>query len=292
MLKSMTGFGRADEIVDGRHIIVEIKSVNHKYFEFSTRITRGYAFLEEKLKSFIQSSVSRGKVDAYVHVENIDVDDVEVTVNHSLAAGYINALRELNEKYSLEGDVTADSLTKFTDIFSIHKAPEDEERVWNDVKTVTEKALSNFIEMREREGSKLYDDIVSRAETILGIVGKIEVRSPETVKEYREKLETKLRELLEDRNIDDTRILTETAIFADKIAVDEETVRLRSHISQLKQFADSKDPIGRKMDFLVQEMNRETNTIGSKCSDSDIAYMVVDIKAEIEKIREQVQNIE
>ncbi len=248
--------------------------------------------MEEKLKSFIQSSVSRGKVDAYVHIENIDVDDVEVTVNHSLASGYINALRELNKEYSLVGDVTVDSLTKFTDIFSIHKAPEDEERVWNDVKTVAEKALANFIEMREREGSKLYDDIISRAETILETVGKIEIRSPETVKEYRAKLEAKLRELLEDRNIDDTRILTETAIFADKIAVDEETVRLRSHISQLKQFADSKDPIGRKMDFLVQEMNRETNTIGSKCSDSDIAYMVVDIKAEIEKIREQVQNIE
>ncbi len=292
MLKSMTGFGRADEIVDGRHIIVEIKSVNHKYFEFSTRITRGYAFLEDKLKSFIQSKVSRGKIDVYVHIENIDVDDVEVTVNHSLAAGYINALRELNEKYSLSGDVTADSLTKFTDIFSIHKAPEDEERVWNDAKVVTEKALFNFIEMREREGSKLYDDVVSRAEFILGIVGKIEVRSPETVKEYREKLESKLKELLADRNIDDARILTETAIFADKVAVDEETVRLRSHISQLKQFAESKDPIGRKMDFLVQEMNREANTIGSKCSDSDIAYMVVDIKAEIEKIREQVQNIE
>ncbi len=292
MLKSMTGFGRADEIVDGRHVIVEIKSVNHKYFEFSTRITRGYAFLEDKLKSFIQSKVSRGKIDVYVHIENIDVDDVEVTVNRSLAAGYINALRELNEKYSLSGDVTADSLTKFTDIFSIHKTPEDEERVWNDVKVVTEKALFNFIEMREREGSKLYDDVVSRAEFILGIVGKIEVRSPETVKEYREKLESKLKELLADRNIDDARILTETAIFADKVAVDEETVRLRSHISQLKQFAESKDPIGRKMDFLVQEMNREANTIGSKCSDSDIAYMVVDIKAEIEKIREQVQNIE
>lgn len=292
MLKSMTGFGRADEILDGRHIIVEIKSVNHKFFEFSTRITRGYTFLEDKLKTFVQSKVSRGKIDMYVHIENIDVDDVEVTVNHSLAAGYINALRELNEKYNLSGDVTADSLTKFTDIFSVHKAPEDEEKVWNTVKAVAEKAIDSFISMREVEGAKLYDDIVSRADYILSIVEKIEVRSPETVKEYRARLEAKLRELLEDRNIDDARILTETAIFADKVAVAEETVRLRSHISQLKQFASSEDPIGRKMDFLVQEMNRETNTIGSKCSDSDIAYMVVDIKAEIEKIREQVQNIE
>ena len=292
MLKSMTGFGRADEILDGRHIIVEIKSVNHKFFEFSTRITRGYTFLEDKLKTFVQSKVSRGKIDMYVHIENIDVDDVEVSVNHSLAAGYINALRELNEKYNLSGDVTADSLTKFTDIFSVHKAPEDEEKVWNTVKAVAEKAIDSFISMREVEGAKLYDDIVSRADYILSIVEKIEVRSPETVKEYRARLEAKLRELLEDRNIDDARILTETAIFADKVAVAEETVRLRSHISQLKQFASSEDPIGRKMDFLVQEMNRETNTIGSKCSDSDIAYMVVDIKAEIEKIREQVQNIE
>lgn len=292
MLKSMTGFGRADEILDGRHIIVEIKSVNHKFFEFSTRITRGYTFLEDKLKTFVQSKVSRGKIDMYVHIENIDVDDVEVTVNHSLAAGYINALRELNEKYNLSGDVTADSLTKFTDIFSVHKAPEDEEKVWNTVKAVAEKAIDSFVSMREVEGAKLYDDIVSRADYILSIVEKIEVRSPETVKEYRARLEAKLRELLEDRNIDDARILTETAIFADKVAVAEETVRLRSHISQLKQFASSEEPIGRKMDFLVQEMNRETNTIGSKCSDSDIAYMVVDIKAEIEKIREQVQNIE
>lgn len=292
MLKSMTGFGRADEILDGRHIIVEIKSVNHKFFEFSTRITRGYTFLEDKLKTFVQSKVSRGKIDMYVHIENIDVDDVEVTVNHSLAAGYINALRELNEKYNLSGDVTADSLTKFTDIFSVHKAPEDEEKVWNTVKAVAEKAIDSFVSMREVEGAKLYDDIVSRADYILSIVEKIEVRSPETVKEYRARLEAKLRELLEDRNIDDARILTETAIFADKVAVAEETVRLRSHISQLKQFANSEEPIGRKMDFLVQEMNRETNTIGSKCSDSDIAYMVVDIKAEIEKIREQVQNIE
>ncbi|MDO4459613.1 MAG: YicC/YloC family endoribonuclease [Clostridia bacterium] len=292
MLKSMTGFGRADEIIEGKHIIIEIKSVNHKYFEFSSRITRGYNFLDDKLKTYIQSRVSRGKIDVYCHVENLTEGDVQVDVNHSLAAGYVNALREINETYGLNSQISVDSVSRFNDIFSVHKTPEDEDNTWRIVQTIAGKAVDSFISMRETEGEKLYRDIMNRAEYILSIVEKIESRSPETVTEYRVKLENKLREVLADRNIDDARILTEAAIFADKVAVDEETVRLRSHINQLRSFADSKEPIGRKMDFLIQEMNRETNTIGSKCSDSEIAYMVVDIKAEIEKIREQVQNIE
>ena len=288
----MTGYGRCEEMLNGRHITVELKSVNHKYFEFSPRVTRGYGFLEDKLKSYVQSRVARGKVDMYVSVETLEDSDVVVSVNHSLAAGYIAAFREIAERYDLPDTVNVNTLSRYSDVFSVHKAPADEEAIWADVQAVAEKAVDAFIAMREVEGQRLYDDIISRAATIIEIVGKIEQRSPETVREYRERLEAKLREVLQDTTIDEQRILTEAAIFADKVAVAEETVRLRSHFNQLKAFLDSKEPSGRKMDFLVQEMNRETNTIGSKASDSKIAYMVVDIKAEIEKIREQIQNIE
>ena len=292
MVKSMTGYGRCEETVGGRRITVELKSVNHKYFEFSPRVTRGYGFLEDKLKTYVQSRVARGKIDLFLSIETLEDADVIVSVNHSLAAGYIAALREITERYKLPDTVTVNSLSRYSDIFSVHKAPEDEEAIWAAVKTVLEKAVGAFIAMRETEGRRLYDDVMSRAAVILELVGKIEARSPETVKEYRERLEAKLREVLSDTTIDEQRILTEAAIFADKVAVAEETVRLRSHFEQLKALLNAEEPSGRKMDFLVQEMNRETNTIGSKASDSQIAYMVVDIKAEIEKIREQIQNIE
>ena len=292
MLKSMTGYGRCEETVNGRHITAELKSVNHKYFEFSPRVTRGYGFLEDKLKTYVQSRVARGKIDFYLSIETLEDTDVVVSVNHSLAAGYIAAFRELSERYHLPDTVTVNSLSRYPDIFSVHKAPEDEEAIWADVKQVAEKAVDAFIQMRETEGQRLYEDVMSRAETILNIVGQIEERSPETVTEYRERLEAKLREVLNDTTIDEQRILTEAAIFADKVAVAEETVRLRSHFDQLKAFLSAEEPSGRKMDFLVQEMNREANTTGAKASDSKIAYMVVDIKAEIEKIREQIQNIE
>ena len=292
MVKSMTGYGRCEETVGGRRITVELKSVNHKYFEFSPRVTRGYGFLEDKLKTYVQSRVARGKIDLFLSIETLEDADVIVSVNHSLAAGYIAALREITERYKLPDTVTVNSLSRYSDIFSVHKAPEDEEAIWAAVQTVLEKAVDAFIAMRETEGRRLYDDVMSRAAVILELVGKIEARSPETVKEYRERLEAKLREVLSDTTIDEQRILTEAAIFADKVAVAEETVRLRSHFEQLKALLNAEEPSGRKMDFLVQEMNRETNTIGSKASDSQIAYMVVDIKAEIEKIREQIQNIE
>ena len=292
MVKSMTGYGRCEETVGGRRITVELKSVNHKYFEFSPRVTRGYGFLEDKLKTYVQSRVARGKIDLFLSIETLEDADVIVSVNHSLAAGYIAALREITERYKLPDTVTVNSLSRYSDIFSVHKAPEDEEAIWAAVKTVLEKAVDAFIAMRETEGRRLYDDVMSRAAVILELVGKIEARSPETVKEYRERPEAKLREVLSDTTIDEQRILTEAAIFADKVAVAEETVRLRSHFEQLKALLNAEEPSGRKMDFLVQEMNRETNTIGSKASDSQIAYMVVDIKAEIEKIREQIQNIE
>ena len=292
MVKSMAGYGRCEETVGGRRITVELKSVNHKYFEFSPRVTRGYGFLEDKLKTYVQSRVARGKIDLFLSIETLEDADVIVSVNHSLAAGYIAALREITERYKLPDTVTVNSLSRYSDIFSVHKAPEDEEAIWAAVKTVLEKAVDAFIAMRETEGRRLYDDVMSRAAVILELVGKIEARSPETVKEYRERLEAKLREVLSDTTIDEQRILTEAAIFADKVAVAEETVRLKSHFEQLKALLNAEEPSGRKMDFLVQEMNRETNTIGSKASDSQIAYMVVDIKAEIEKIREQIQNIE
>ena len=291
MVKSMTGYGRC-ETVGGRRITVELKSVNHKYFEFSPRVTRGYGFLEDKLKSYVQSRVARGKIDLFLSIETLEDADVVVSVNHSLAAGYIAALREITERYKLPDTVTVNSLSRYSDIFSVHKAPEDEEAIWAAVQPVAEKAVDAFIAMRETEGSRLYEDVMARAAVILELVGKIEARSPETVKAYRERLEMKLREVLSDTAIDEQRILTEAAIFADKVAVAEETVRLRSHFEQLKSLLGAEEPSGRKMDFLVQEMNRETNTIGSKASDSQIAYMVVDIKAEIEKIREQIQNIE
>ncbi len=292
MVRSMTGFGRYTAIVDGRNIVVEMKSVNHRYFEFSSRVSRGYGFLDEKLKTYLQSKIARGKVDVYVSVETLDDGEVQVLVNHDLAEGYVKALKELAERYDIQDDISVSTLSRYSDIFSVHKAPEDEGKVWNAVKAVLDQAFSSFMAMREAEGRKLEEDVLSRAEAILTIVEKIEERSPQTLKEYREKLLARLQEVLGDVNIDEQRILTEAAIFADKVAIAEETVRLRSHFEQLKTMLSSSEAVGRKLDFLVQEMNREANTIGSKASDSQIAHMVVDIKAEIEKIREQIQNIE
>lgn len=292
MIRSMTGFGRSEDTINGRDIIIEIKSVNHRYFEFSSRITRGYGFLDEKLKSYLQNHISRGKVDVYVSIETLEDIDSQVLVNHSLAAGYVNALRELAQRYNLRDDISVGSVARYSDIFTVHKAPEDEETIWNAVKEVTNKALDSFINMRETEGGRLKADVLQRAETILASVSRIEERSPQTIMEYQQKLKQRLSEMLSDANIEEQRILTEAAIFSDKIAVAEETVRLRSHFEQLSSMLGSNEAIGRKLDFIVQEMNREANTIGSKCVDSQIAYMVVDIKAEIEKIREQIQNIE
>ncbi len=292
MIRSMTGFGRCEDTINGRDIIVEIKSVNHRYFEFSSRITRGYGFLDEKLKSYLQSQIFRGKIDVYVSIETLEDTDSQVLVNHSLAAGYVNALHELAQRYGLRDDISVSTVSRYSDIFTVHKAPDDEEIIWNAVKEVTNKALDSFIRMREAEGARLKADVLQRAETILETVGKIEERSPQTIIEYQQKLKQRLSEMLNDSNIDEQRILTEAAIFADKIAVAEETVRLRSHFGQFSNMLNSNEAVGRKLDFIVQEMNRETNTIGSKCVDSQIAYMVVDIKAEIEKIREQIQNIE
>ena len=294
MIKSMTGFGRCESVINGREITVEIKSVNHRYFEFSCRTPRGYGFLDDKLKSYVNSRVSRGKIDMFVTVGASEETPAQVTVNHQLVSGYINAFKEISDTYGIENDVTAVSLSRFPDVFTVHKPPEDEEQITADVLSVAKTALDSFIMMREAEGEKMKADILSRANTILSIVSEIEERSPKTVAEYENRLLERIRQTLEDYEveIDEQRVLTEVAVFSDKVAVAEETVRLRSHFDQLEEFLEYSEPVGRKIDFIIQEMNREANTIGSKVQDAVLAHKVVDIKSEIEKIREQVQNIE
>lgn len=294
MIKSMTGFGRCEAEINGREITVEVKSVNHRYFEFSCRTPRGYGFLDDKLKSYVNSRVSRGKIDMFVTVGANDEAPSEVTVNHQLVSGYLNAMKEISDTYGVENDVTVVSLSRFPDVFTVHKPAEDEEQITNDVLSVAKTALDSFITMRETEGEKMKADILSRANTILSIVGEIEERSPQTVAEYEERLLERIKQTLEDYEveIDEQRVLTEVAVFSDKVAVAEETVRLRSHFAQLEKFLEYDEPVGRKIDFIIQEMNREANTIGSKVQDAVLAHKVVDIKSEIEKIREQVQNIE
>ncbi len=293
MIRSMTGFGRYSEKTETLDITVEIKSVNHRYFEFSSRMPRAYQFLEEPLKSLCQKSIVRGKTEISVMIEDNSENSGTLEINEAYAGAYISALKDLSEKYKLKNDIKVSSLAGNMEIFKVKRAQTDDETVIAAVMPAAQKAIDSFVLMRETEGHKLKDDILSRASKILAQVERIEQRSPQTVKAYRERLEQKIRELLADANIDEQRLITETAIFADKIAVDEETVRLKSHIDQLcRLLEDENSGIGKKLDFIVQEMNRETNTIGSKAQDIDIAHIVVDIKSEIEKIREQVQNIE
>ena len=293
MIRSMTGYGRATGTFDGMDITLEIKSVNHRYFEFSSRVPRNYGFLDEKLKSFFQGKIARGKVECYLQIDTAGQQETVVKLNRSLAQGYINAYNELSEAFGIENDIKVSDMARVGDIFSVSKESEDEEQICSDVLSVAKQALERFMDMRTAEGEKLRDDISSRLDFILEKVSFIEQRSPQTVREYNDKLLARMREVLADVHVDEQRLLTEAAIYADKIAVAEETVRLRSHIDQFGKFFDENGgAIGRKMDFLVQEINREINTIGSKAQDIEIARCVVDVKAEIEKIREQVQNIE
>lgn len=292
MIKSMTGYGRSQKILNGRDILVEIRSVNHRYYEYSSRIPRAYNYIDEKLKALLKSKISRGKVDISVSVNNIEGKDTEVAINMGVAEGYVNALRSAAEELKLDDDLTLSKLIKLPDIFSIQKTPDDEEQVWTDVAEVAGEALERFVAMRETEGEKMRNDVLEKSDFILEMVGKVEEFSPQTVENYRERLYKKLSEILESKDIDQQRIVTEAAVFAEKIAVDEETVRLKSHISQLRELVNSDESIGRKLDFIVQEMNREVNTIGSKAQDLNVTRLVVDMKAELEKIREQIQNIE
>ncbi len=292
MIKSMTGFGRAVKELDGYVITVELKSVNHRYFEFSSHCPRQYGFIDEKIKSFVNSRVSRGKIECYIGIDALNTESADVEVNNTLASAYVKALKDIAQTYKLKEDFGASTLSRFQDVLIVKKAEEDEEKIWSLVKEVASQALDKFIAMRTTEGKKLYEDVYSRSSFILECVSFIEERSPQTVKEYNDKLIARVHELIGDVSLDENRIIQEVAIYADKVAVAEETVRLRSHIEQLRDFISGDEAVGRKMDFLVQEINRETNTIGSKCNDVEIARRVVDMKAEIEKIREQIQNIE
>ncbi|MBR2934171.1 MAG: YicC family protein [Oscillospiraceae bacterium] len=292
MLKSMTGYGRGEAVLNGRTITVEVRSVNNRYLDCSVKVPRLYIFAEDAIKSRVQGSISRGKVDVFVTLESIGGEQVVISVNQPVADSYYNALTGLRDRYRLRDDISVSLLSRFQDVLLVEKSQEDVEAVAKDICSVLDIALADFNAMRQREGEKLAQDIRSRADTIAQLLAKVEKRSPQTVSEYRAKLESRMREVLSNTQLEESRILTEAAIFADKVAVDEETVRLRSHLGQLAEMLESGVPIGRKLDFLIQEFNREANTIGSKCTDLEISRHVVDIKAEIEKIREQVQNVE
>ena len=291
-MKSMTGYGRAKEERDGKTITVELRAVNHRYLDCTVKAPRQYGFLDDAVKKAAAARIARGKVEIFVGVEVEEGGDVAVTVNHQLAKRYLDALHDLSETYGLRDDVTVMTLAKLPDVLGSERIEQDAEAMTREVLAVFDKACDGFDQMRLREGEKLAEDVRGRCAAIERMVGEVETRSPERVKKYREKLLVRMQEVLADTSIDETRILTEAAIYADKTAVDEETVRLRSHLHQMDGMLQETQPIGRKLDFLVQEMNREANTIGSKANDVAMARIVVDIKSEIEKIREQIQNIE
>ena len=292
MIKSMTGYGRARKTLNKRDITVEVRSVNNRYLDCTVKMPRMYTFAEDAIKQRVQKAISRGKVDVYISVDASAADVAKVTVNRELAAGYAAALQELAQVCGTEPHVTAEQLARFPDVLTVTKVDEDLETVSSDLCEVLEEALESYNAMRAVEGKKLAEDILNRLDTIESYTAQVEQRSPETVKEYREKLTARMQEVLQSTTIDPQRILTEAAIYADKVAVDEETVRLRSHVAQLRTMVESDEPMGRKMDFLIQEVNREANTTGSKCNDVEIARVVVGLKAEVEKMREQVQNVE
>ena len=292
MIRSMTGYGRAVQTIDGREITVELRSVNNRYLDCTVKLPRMFSFAEDGVKNRVKAAVSRGKVDVYIGVNAVQTADVQVAVNRPVLESYLAALRQIETEYGVRDDVTVMSLARLPDVFSVEKTEEDEQKLTQDILSVAEEAISRYNAMRETEGAALEADLRGRAATILERVALVERRSPATVAEYRERLRQKMQEVLQNTAIDEGRILQEAAIYADRIAVDEETVRLRSHLAQLGDMLTKGGAIGRKLDFLLQELNRETNTIGSKCNDLELSNIVVDMKAELEKIREQTQNIE
>ena len=292
MIRSMTGYGKGAATDGNISVSVELRSVNHRFFELNAKIPRGYLYVEDMLKSIVSEKVARGKVDAFVDITLGDGEKIDISVRHSFVKAYIDALNEIADTYGVKNDITLSAIADQPDSLIIHEEAPKTEIIKQLVKKSTDAALDTFLKMRETEGKKLYDDISSRLVSMKKMVAFIEQEAPQTVAAYRERLKQKMTELLESAAYDQQRLITETAIFADKIAVDEETVRLHSHISQFEKLLESKQPIGRKLDFIVQEMNRETNTVGSKSQNSEIAYTVVNMKSEIEKIREQIQNIE
>ena len=292
MVKSMTGYGRAVETVNGREFTVEVRSVNNRYLDCSVKLPRSLSFAEDTVKQAVKNTISRGKVDVFLSVRSEGAEDVKVTLNTAMVEGYLAAMKQMAADYGIRDDISVSTLSRMNEVFTVEKPEVDEDQLLADLMGVVNKALCSYDAMRTAEGKALEADLRSRGETILNLVSQVEAGSGQTVIDYRTRLENKLKEVLASTTIDESRILTEAAIFADKIAVDEETVRLRSHLQQMNQMLTSGGAIGRKLDFLLQEMNRESNTIGSKCSDVRLARIVVDIKAELEKIREQTQNIE
>lgn len=292
MIKSMTGFGRGHQVLNDRDITVEIRSVNHRYYEFSSRLPRSLGYVEDKLKTLLQGRISRGKVEVSVLINNVEAADEKITINHEIVKEYIDAMRSVKDEFGLVDDLSLSNILRIPDAFTVVKTETDEEQLWEDIRSTAEEALEHFISMRENEGERMKQDVLSRLAKIEEWVGVVETRSPMVVEDYRKRLYDKMCEVLSSTNIDENRILMEAGIFSEKTAVDEETVRLRSHIAQFRGMLESGEPVGRKLDFLVQEMNRETNTIGSKVQDIEVTRIVVDQKSEIEKIREQIQNIE
>ena len=292
VLKSMTGYGRKEEVADGKKILCEIKSVNHRYSDYNIKVPRHYGFLEERVRGLVSEYIKRGKVDIYIAIDDFSESDKEITVNYELAKNYYDALCELKDKFGLKDDITAMGLSRYPDIFVATQKEEDEETVWESVKKVLIPTLEAFVAMREREGERIEKDLKSRVMYMKTLAEKIEKRSPQTVKEYSDKLYEKIKEVLADKDVDEARVLTEVAIFADKVAVNEELVRLASHFEEFFGIISMPEPAGRKLDFLIQEINREINTTGSKAVDIEIAKTVVELKAETEKLREQIQNIE
>ena len=292
MVKSMTGYGRAVQTVNGREFTVEIRSVNNRYLDCNVKLPRVISFAEDAVKQAVKAAVSRGKVDVFISLNSEASDDVQVKLNKPVVEGYLAAMRQMVDEYGVKDDISVSTLARMNDVFVVEKPQTDEDQLKSDLLSVVEQAIANYNQMRAVEGAALETDLRNRAATILELVAQVEAASPQTVADYRKRLEEKMREVLENKSIDEGRILTEAAIFADKVAVDEETVRLRSHLEQMDTMLTSGGAIGRKLDFLLQEMNREANTTGSKCSDVKIARIVVEIKAELDKIREQTQIIE
>jgi len=292
MVKSMTGYGRAVETVNGREFTVELRSVNNRYLDCTVKLPRSLTFAEEAVKQAVKATISRGKVDVFITVHSEGVSDVKVTLNAPMVEGYLAAMKQMVEQFGVQDDISVSMLSRMPEVFTVEKPEVDEEQLLADLMSVVKQALANYDAMRAAEGKALENDLRSRGNTILELVSQVEAGNGQTVIDYRTRLYNKLQEVLANTTIDEGRILTEAAIFADKVAVDEETVRLRSHLEQMNNMLTAGGAIGRKLDFLLQEMNRESNTIGSKCSDVRLARIVVDIKAELEKIREQTQNIE
>ncbi len=292
MVKSMTGYGRAVETVNGREFTVEVRSVNNRYLDCTVKLPRSLSFAEDAVKQAVKATISRGKVDVYITVHAEGAADVKVTLNEAMVEGYLAAMKQMVDQFGVQDDISVSLISRMPEVFSVEKPEVDEELLKADLMSVVAKALANYDAMRTQEGKALEADLRNRGNTILELVSQVEAGNGQTVIDYRTRLENKLREVLANTAIDESRILTEAAIFADKVAVDEETVRLRSHLEQMNNMLTTGGAVGRKLDFLLQEMNREANTTGSKCSDVRLARIVVDIKAELEKIREQTQNIE